>query len=756
MKEKKEELVVVLAQAMLPRSRNRLLRKALWVNTWLLLSLAVASKQLSLVAANDVIVEAQGHAYPEQELHELEVSDDYDINHDTSWANEHLNGGNDAKEGGIIVVATVDGSIAGLSRQTGEVKWKQNGVSLVESDLTLNNDTNNGDSSKVLSPLVSTTTTTKSSSNDWRTAAVPCVDGRVFLTAGRDAEMTATSSLKELVARAPFVDARGRFYVGSRQATTAALDKDTGEILRVVSAGDVTEDGDLEGRNIVWVGRVDYSISLFDARSGVMDVKFSSSEIMGIQDMVVEDVENPGDQQHAPRLMLPNKEPNKELAMLIATPNGNVALRNPNTGAIEWVSNEAFDTPVAFALEASTGISLGVDILPDAPLPNSSPAYLASQLERQMDLISLSDEPEQTIVGALTTGQLFAMPLGKRLSQAKQTVSIGLPHSTATSSSAFGSKTVSSKVPHLGRIPAAGTHSYKSEEHSQASALAKKTCGPTNHNFPACLVGGVHHNHDFESGTEGSFLDSDGIPDPTALLPFQQMHNSMQNDLMELQQFRKNKRNFFKLMKSWIPPTMALLFVLSFELGRRIKAKKRREKEAAMQTTLSTDSVGATSSNGVRNIGVITVTDDVLGFGGHGTVVYRGTLDGRQVAVKRMLKAYHASADREISLLIESDGHPNVVRYFLKEVKGDFVYLALELCDMSLHDLIVKLRQHTPLTAPLLQPQLWAVTKATLFQIACGVRHLHSLRIVHRYVLLLNRNDTGTDVANTLILLTGI
>jgi serine/threonine protein kinase len=206
----------------------------------------------------------------------------------------------------------------------------------------------------------------------------------------------------------------------------------------------------------------------------------------------------------------------------------------------------------------------------------------------------------------------------------------------------------------------------------------------------------------------------------------------MQNDLMELQQFRKNKRNFFKLMESWLPPTMALIFVLSLELGRRIKATKRREQESALRLTQSTESIGTMSNSGVRSIGVIQVTDDVLGFGGHGTVVYRGTLDGRQVAVKRMLKAYHASADREISLLIESDGHPNVVRYFLKEVTGDFVYLALELCDMSLHDLIVKLRQYTQAASPLLQPQLMGVTKATLYQIACGVRHLHSLRIVHR------------------------
>eukprot|EP01035_Chromulina_nebulosa_P020242 gene20242-26279_t len=37
-----------------------------------------------------------------------------------------------------------------------------------------------------------------------------------------------------------------------------------------------------------------------------------------------------------------------------------------------------------------------------------------------------------------------------------------------------------------------------------------------------------------------------------------------------------------------------------------------------------------------------------------------------------------------MSLLIRSDGHPNVVRYFLKEEHGDFIYLALQLCCMSL------------------------------------------------------------------------
>jgi outer membrane protein assembly factor BamB len=682
----------------------------------------------------------------EQESHELEVSEDRDIEEyrayetSSSWVNEHLSSSKWSGEesGGIIVVATVDGSIAGLDRQTGKVKWKQQGVSLVESDLpssTSSEDESTSNHSKVLSPLVSTTTTTKSSRHDWRTAAVPSVDGRVFLTASGSSEMTASSTLKELVARAPFVDARGRFYVGTRQATAAALDKSTGEILRVVSGDASPEPLAMEGRQVIWVGRVDYSISLFDARSGVMDVKFSASEVMGVQDMVVDSsVENEDGTMNlaaAPRLMLPTgmgemngDDRDKQLSMLVATPSGNVALRNPITGAIEWVSNEIFDAPVVFALEASTGMSLGVDILPDAPKPSNSFEYLAPQLERQIEVISSSQESsDQTIVGALSSGQLFAMPLGKRLSKqrsAAQQQHVGLPHHSLPTSSVIGSMPIgSSKVPNL--ISGRRSKPVSTDPDHQHSTLAKKSCGPTSPNFPACLVGGIHRNNDFLSG-DSSFLDGSGNQREIALSRYPYGYpNSDDSGSAAVM----NKRSFFKLMESWLPPTMALIFVLSFEMGRRLKAKRTKEEDNSMplQTMLENH------SSAVRNVGVITVTDQVLGFGGHGTVVYRGTLDGRQVAVKRMLKAYHASADREISLLIESDGHPNVVRYFLKEVHGDFVYLALELCDMSLHDLIGTLRQHS---SPLQQPALSVVTKTTLHQVACGVRHLHSLRIVHR------------------------
>ena len=43
---------------------------------------------------------------------------------------------------------------------------------------------------------------------------------------------------------------------------------------------------------------------------------------------------------------------------------------------------------------------------------------------------------------------------------------------------------------------------------------------------------------------------------------------------------------------------------------------------------------------------------------------FRGTFEGRAVAVKRLLPECFSFADREVELLRESDQHPNVIRYF--------------------------------------------------------------------------------------------
>lgn len=120
-------------------------------------------------------------------------------------------------------------------------------------------------------------------------------------------------------------------------------------------------------------------------------------------------------------------------------------------------------------------------------------------------------------------------------------------------------------------------------------------------------------------------------------------------------------------------------------------------------------------------------TDTVLGFGSHGTMVYRGSFGGRDVAVKRMLLEFFEIASHEVSLLQESDDHPNVIRYFDKECAGDFLYIALELCPASLQDVIEK-----PLNYPSLIGSSTLDMPDALKQITAGLQHLHSLKIVHR------------------------
>lgn len=64
----------------------------------------------------------------------------------------------------------------------------------------------------------------------------------------------------------------------------------------------------------------------------------------------------------------------------------------------------------------------------------------------------------------------------------------------------------------------------------------------------------------------------------------------------------------------------------------------------------------------------------------------RGQLEGRAVAVKRLLRECFGLVRREVQLLQESDRHPNVLRYFCTERGPQFHYIALELCQASLQE----------------------------------------------------------------------
>ncbi|KAF8721207.1 hypothetical protein RHS02_08933, partial [Rhizoctonia solani] len=121
----------------------------------------------------------------------------------------------------------------------------------------------------------------------------------------------------------------------------------------------------------------------------------------------------------------------------------------------------------------------------------------------------------------------------------------------------------------------------------------------------------------------------------------------------------------------------------------------------------------------------LVVSEEVLGYGSHGTVVYKGKFQGRSVAVKRLLHDFVTLASREVALLQESDDHPNVIRYYYEEHRENFLYIALELCPCSLSDLVER-PQMFPDVVGSFDP------KRALSQVTAGLRHLHALKIVHR------------------------
>ncbi|EXC21537.1 Serine/threonine-protein kinase/endoribonuclease ire-1 [Morus notabilis] len=78
----------------------------------------------------------------------------------------------------------------------------------------------------------------------------------------------------------------------------------------------------------------------------------------------------------------------------------------------------------------------------------------------------------------------------------------------------------------------------------------------------------------------------------------------------------------------------------------------------------------------------------VINISGSGTAIYKGSYKDRVVAVKRILRSHIILANQEIANLKAFQQHQNVVRFYGEGRDRDFLYLALELCDCDLNDLI--------------------------------------------------------------------
>ncbi|KAI1361446.1 hypothetical protein F5Y08DRAFT_17431 [Xylaria arbuscula] len=133
-------------------------------------------------------------------------------------------------------------------------------------------------------------------------------------------------------------------------------------------------------------------------------------------------------------------------------------------------------------------------------------------------------------------------------------------------------------------------------------------------------------------------------------------------------------------------------------------------------------------SQSIININDIEVNQNMqLGTGSNGTVVFAGKFHGRNIAVKRMLSQFWDVAYQETRLLVDCDEHTNVIKYYSMTRNQNFLYIALELCEASLSDIIDR-----PAKFPDLARAGEMDLPRVLLQIANGLSFLHELRIVHR------------------------
>ncbi|XP_045448767.1 serine/threonine-protein kinase/endoribonuclease IRE1 [Melitaea cinxia] len=536
-------------------------------------------------------------------------------------------------------------------------------------------------------------------------------------------------TIPELVANAPCRSSEGMLYTGKKSDTWFILDPLTGS-REHVSGFDTSKifNGDNEQtcsgkKRGVYIARTEYNILMHDANNENQkwNVTFFdyTSHAMG-------------------------KEMLNDYGIIhfTSTSNGRIMSFDRKTGDLVWSHN--FETPVvaAYLLDREGLLSVPFNSIGDDTLDHIMED--ASTLRNGQGIKNSNIELYPTLYIGEHNHGLYA--LSSLVDKNTVTISTGHSKPLLLEGPATETQTKADKITYepfknvhyqLNDLNLHVTPPYLLLGHYKVPELTTSwTPQLPNTNFlnthtqdleTIKLINGEVHTNTDKDGENETNLKSSSVSVSVQTEEFQELF--LRPDLWYKQWHIWLNQQENKALKVLLIILMGLVVTMFWYLRYQAREFQQLSQGSSRSSNASTSSQGEVTGqlvelgDGEVRIGRISFyTDQVLGKGCEGTFVYRGTFDKRAVAVKRLLPECFTFADREVTLLRESDAHAHVVRYYCTERDKQFRYIALELCSATLQDYVEKKLNF--------ECKIDAVE--VLRQATLGLSHLHSMDIVHR------------------------
>ncbi|XP_069123226.1 serine/threonine-protein kinase/endoribonuclease IRE1-like [Argopecten irradians] len=520
-------------------------------------------------------------------------------------------------------------------------------------------------------------------------------DGSLYaLSDGMERIKKLPFTIPQLVTASPCKSNEGILYTGHKKDTWIAVDAVTGQKIQTLSMDGTRKVCPSKAENIIYIGRTEYTITMFDAKTGT---KRWNATFMDYSSHVAKD------------------SLDYELKHFTASSDGMTVTLDSKSGEVQWYMD--YDSPVVamYTMNQDGGLQK-VPFMSFAP---ETLEHLTGQLSSNHWRHKFLEHGQKKFfyptlyVGEYEHGYFALTSLvdEKTVTIAPKEKGLLLLEGPTIENNMHEQRIKASTIRRGGPILMLGYHEVPDKSNSRIS--------------PAFQI-----TNDREEGDE----DIRVIPAPPKVDP-STTNNSTDLDTSLLAQYLPSDIKFLVTVSLLVITILAIFYYFpkqqELSLKRMLKEHQLIDQNQKSAQTSFTGSDTSKSSdkydslpNGHIKVGKIVFDPkDVLGHGCEGTFVYRGRFDNRDVAIKRLLPECFTFADREVELLRESDQHPNVIRYFSMEADSQFRYIALELCVATVQD-FVEDRSH--LFSRMLDPL------TLLFQAMSGIAHLHSLDIVHR------------------------